>query len=148
VPSPPSGTAPPIAQPTTTSRAISHLTRGELAFFIRLREIVATHHEIHIMPSWADVLRCAIWQCGTDVRRLSTMRSRDLTRRLAIEVDDRSHHNSIRDATARRKEELLRQAGIPLLRQRCEQAYDVSSLRERVSRATGRFDTSAHSRRA
>ncbi len=55
--------------------------------------------------------------------------------RLAIELDDASHQTGRRAATDRRKAELLRQAGIPVPRQRCRTAYDVQALREEIDRA-------------
>jgi hypothetical protein len=118
------------------SAGASLLSNGELAFYHPLRDIVAGRFEIHVKPSLADVIQC---RSHPQFRAIAAMHvdfllcERDTLRpRLAIELDDHSHWDPTRAAADRWKEELLREAGIPLLRQACCTAYDVQELRERI----------------
>ncbi len=122
-----------------SSRGDSLLTPGELAFYHPLREIVGNRFTIQIKPSLADVL-----QRRSDPRwkTIASMHvdfllcdAKTLRPCLAIELDDRSHRTGRRADADRYKEELLAEQGIPLLRQRCEQAYDVEKLRMNIERA-------------
>jgi len=115
------------------------LSKGEMAFYHPLRDIIAGRFEIHVKPSLADVL-----QCRNDPRakRIATMHVdfvlcdiRTLEPCLAIELDDRSHRRAKSASADRWKEELLAERGIPLLRQRCEVAYDVKLVTLAIERA-------------
>jgi hypothetical protein len=136
-------TTPPISRPLPREPARadfeSLLTRGEMAFYDPLRDIVAGRFEVHVKPSLADVLGC---RDHPDFRAIAAMHvdfllcdRATLRPRLAIELDDASHRHRERDAADRRKAELLQHAGIPLMRQRCYPAYDVVALRQRIDEA-------------
>jgi len=127
-------------EPTASGAAPqSMLSKGELAFYDPLRDIVAGRFEIHVKPSLVDVVAAPN---QADYAQIAKMHvdfllcdPSMLRPRLAIELDDVSHQTGRRAATDRRKTELLRQAGIPVLRQRCRTAYDVQALREEIDRA-------------
>ena len=117
----------------------SMLSKGEMAFYDPLRDIVGGRFEIHVKPSLADVL-----QYRNDPRAMQIARMhvdfvlcdvQTLQPRLAIELDDRSHGHENRAAADRWKEELLAEKRIPLLRQKCQAAYDMQSVKEAIERA-------------
>ena len=136
----PAASPPPPPPPLPPARAVgSMLSRGEMAFYDPLRDIVAGRFEVHVKPSLVDVLGC---RDHPDFKAISAMHvdfllcdRATLRPRLAIELDDASHRAGRRADADRRKAELLRQAGIPLLRQPCRAAYDMQELRETIDRA-------------
>jgi hypothetical protein len=121
----------------TSSRSM--LSKGEMAFYDPLRDIVAGRFEIHIKPSLADVLQ---YRNDPRAKRIAAMHVdfllcdvQTLQPRLAIELDDRSHGRENRSAADRWKQELLAEKRIPLLRLRCQAAYDVQSVKEAIEHA-------------
>jgi len=143
IPLPPLPTRPPMAVRTTPPPQVtpsqSMLSQGEMAFYDPLRDIVAGRFEIHVKPSLVDVLQ---YRNDPRAKRIAMMHVdfvlcdiRTLRPRLAIELDDRSHRRGRRELADRWKEELLAEKCVPLLRQQCQAAYDVQSLREAIDRA-------------
>jgi hypothetical protein len=57
---------------------------------------------------------------------------------LAIELDDRSHQFFRRRSADSWKAELLRGCRIPLLRQKCQTAYDLAAIRTAIQNAISR----------
>jgi len=135
--------APPPRSPAPAmvlnpSREKSMLSRGEMAFYDPLREIVAGRYEILLKPSLVDVLNCRdhprfhnIATMHVDFMLCDRQTLRPL---LAIELDDLSHNTPARIAADRWKEQLLAERQIPLLRQPCEVAYDVLAVKEAIDR--------------
>ena len=130
------------ARPNQARAASSILSRGESAFYLPLRDVVAGRFDIHIKPSLADVLQC---RNDPRYRNIGLMHVDFLlcdrqtqTPRLAIELDDRSHRQRGRTGLDRWKNELLAERGIPLLRQTAQQAYDVQALGEQIDRMISR----------
>lgn len=117
----------------------SILSKGEMAFYHPLRDIVAGRYEIHVKPSLADVLRYRNHPRWDVISKMHVdfllCDVQTLQPRLAIELDDRSHHSAKRESTDRWKEDLLTEKRIPLLRQRCEAAYDVELLKKAIDAA-------------
>lgn len=114
----------------------SLLTQGEFAFFDPLREIVSGRFELYVKPSLVDVLGC---RDHPRFREIAAMHvdfllcdRKTLRPVLAIELDDRSHNSRSRVDADHLKEQLLAQRRIPLLRQRCEVAYDLLAMREAI----------------
>jgi hypothetical protein len=131
---------PRIAAPVI-GPAGSMLSQGEMAFYDPLRDIVAGRFEIHVKPSLVDVIGR---RDASDFHEIAKMHvdfllcdRATLRPRLAIELDDASHRSPQRRWVDGRKAELLQQAGVPLLRVRCAQAYDVAEIRETIDRAAG-----------
>lgn len=128
------------AVPLKPMRDASLLSRGEMAFFDPLRDVVGDRYEIMLKPSLVDVLGC---RNDPRFRRIAAMHvdfllcdRQTLAPVLAIELDDRSHRRRGRSKTDLWKEQLLAERRIPLLRQPCEPAYDVLALRDTLHRAT------------
>jgi hypothetical protein len=145
VPMPPLRPAPPLPvpplRPAMTTTAASMLTPGEMAFYDPLRDIVAGRFEIHVKPSLADVLQCRSGPLFEEAARMHVdfllCDRQTLQPRLAIELDDGSHRDPRRAASDCRKDDLLHSGGIRVLRERCQTAYDVQLIRERIERAVG-----------
>lgn len=120
----------------------SLLTPGEAAFYPALEEAVGGRCLIFAkvrlcdllqdlpsnLPDRADRLR-RVAQMHVDFVLCDRLQYRPL---LAIELDDASHARPDRAARDGEFEDVLRQAGLRLERFRCEPAYDVRAIRERV----------------
>lgn len=134
---PPRAAQPAAAKPSAP--AASLLSKGELAFYLPLCDVVAGRFVVQVKPSLVDVL-----QARNDPRfaRMAALHvdfllcdPATLQPRLVIELDDRSHRRRGRSAADRWKEQLLNEKGIPLIRQWCLPAYDVAALRAAIDRA-------------
>jgi len=110
-----------------------------MAFYLPLREIVAGRYEVHVKQSLVDVLDSRSDPRWMDMARMHVdfllCDIHTLRPCLAIELDDRSHRHKKNVAVDKWKEELLSEKGIPFLRQPCERAYDIHSLKRAIEQA-------------
>lgn len=117
----------------------SPLSKGEQAFYAPLCDVVAGQYHVMAKQSLVDVLKLRSHPQFASIAKMHVdfllCDPQTLTPRLAIELDDRSHRDPRRAAADEYKAQLLRDGGIPLLRQQCRAAYDVQELRERIRRA-------------
>ena len=116
------------------------LSRGELAFYRILRRVIATGHCISMKTRLADVVRCPpeLWDT-LHGRRLSqkhvdfVVYDRFTAAIIAVvELDDRSHEAKDRRKRDAFVDEVLRCAGVKIVRVRAASRYDADALRLRL----------------
>jgi hypothetical protein len=116
----------------------SLLSRGELAFYQVLRRSLRGSFGISIKTRLADIVECPrnLWDSpgGWRVSQKHVdfvLYDRNTTRIVAvIELDDRSHFTAERQRRDRFLNEVLKVAGVTLLRVRAAARYRVADLRE------------------
>jgi very-short-patch-repair endonuclease len=132
----------PVAMPYR--RAPHLLSRGEQAFWKPLYHAVRGKYRLFCKVRLQDVV-CAPSQRMDESRWFKKIRSyhvdfvicepKTTAPLLVIELDDRSHRQSEKRQRADAfKEQVLKAAGLPLLRVNCEQAYDPIELSKRIDR--------------
>lgn len=117
------------------------LSRGEAAFFGPLQAAVGSGYLIMCKVRLADVVTCPVRQdqrgpfSAISQKHLDFILCDPRTTRfvLAIELDDRSHEQDHRKRRDTFVNDVLRAAGIPLLRLRAASRYSVIETRERIN---------------
>ena len=121
------------------------LSRGELAFYTVLRDVVAGRFGIGIKPRLADVVWCPprLFRTGVGARVsqkhldfvLYDLRSTAVV--LAIELDDRTHKRAERRARDGFVDEVLERCYVQLLRVPAARSYDGRRLRALIAERVG-----------
>jgi hypothetical protein len=116
------------------------LSRGELAFYRVLLEVVGGRFGISIKPRLADVVWCPPRLFRTGIGGRVSQKHLDFVLYdlgttavvLAIELDDRSHDRDGRQARDQFVDEVLELCGVALLRVRAARGYDWRELQVRM----------------
>ena len=116
------------------------LSRGELAFYLVLLEVVGGRFGISIKPRLADVVWCPPRLFRTGIGGRVSQKHLDFVLYdpgttavvLAIELDDRSHDRDGRQARDQFVDEVLELCGVALLRVRAARGYDWRELQARM----------------
>jgi hypothetical protein len=127
------------------------LSRGEAAFHAPLQQAVAGRYFIMCKVRLADVVTCSErnWRRGMggaiSQKHLDfVLCDRQTTRiLLAIELDDRSHERADRRKRDAFVNQVMHDAGVPLLRFKAASEYSVESIQRRVMPAIGVGDIQA-----
>ena len=126
-----------LAEQLPYERREALLSRGELAFYRALRFAIATEHGISIKTRLADVVRCPpeLWDT-IHGRRLSqkhvdfVIYDRYTAAIVAVvELDDQSHRAKDRRKRDAFVDDVLRCAGVEIVRVRAASKYDADALR-------------------
>ena len=134
----------PPDQPLPYCRAARIMTRGEKAFWNPLWRAVRGKYRIFCKVRLADVI-CAPPHLGREERRwFKKIRGYHVdfviadphttAPLLVVELDDRRHQARERKACDDFKDDVLRAAGMPVLRVHAQQAYDPIELAETIER--------------
>lgn len=116
------------------------LSRGELAFYRVLLEVVGGRFGISIKPRLADVVWCPPRLFRTGIGGRVSQKHLDFVLYdlgttavvLAIELDDRSHDRDGRQARDQFVDEVLKLCGVALMRVRAARGYDGRELQARM----------------
>ena len=117
------------------------LSRGELAFYHALRQALPEGVAVSFKVRLSDLINCSgsAWKAGYGARIsqkhidfviIDAGSTRIL---LAVELDDRTHRQSIRRERDAFVDRALEAAGVPILRVAAAAAYNPSALRAEVS---------------
>lgn len=137
---------PGVAAPMPYRRAPHLLSKGERAFWHPLYLAVKRRYRIFHKVRLSDVIRCP--PSHPEERRWFRRISRfhvdfvicdpkTTEPLLVVELDDRRHRRRRNQERDRFKDEVLRAAGMPILRVRAQQAYDPLELAEQIDRLLG-----------
>lgn len=119
------------------------MSPGELKFFRALEAAVGSHYRVFTKVRLADIVQPAktrdnrAWYGALGVIKSKHVdfvvcEPDTMEFRLVVELDDKSHERSDRAERDQKVDEILAQAGIPVLHFQARSAYSIEEIRGRI----------------
>ena len=121
------------------------LSKGELAFYHAMRQVLPPHLHVSFKARLSDVIGCPGWAWKQGFGSRISQKHLDFVVvdanttavRFVVELDDRTHQRRDRQARDLFLNQALAAAGVPIVRVPAAASYDLARLRDHIRGAVG-----------